>query len=159
MSAPESDTPEKNRIGLRDVAAGLFLLAAGIAIAIAALDLNLGKPVRMGSGFLPLGIGVLLCVVGVALLLGGLLHGGAGLPAFPTLRPLAALTFGFAAFAVLIGPGGLVLAGFAGIFLASFGTQQKSVVETAIFAVVLSAVAAVLFVVLLDLPLRLWPTL
>jgi len=141
---------------MQDAAAGLFLCVVGAAIAIAAADLNLGTPVRMGPGFMPLTVGLLLCLIGAVLLLGAL-RGGAKLPEFPTFRPLLALTGGFTAFAVLIGPLGLLAAAFAGVALASFGTKSVRMIETLIFAAVVSALAALLFVGLLDLPLRLWP--
>ncbi len=158
MSAPDDNTTERaaQRIGTQDAAAGLFLCLVGGAIAIGATDLNLGTPVRMGPGFMPLTVGLLLCVIGAVLLLGAL-RGGAKLPAFPTFRPLLALTGGFAAFAGLIGPLGLLAAAFAGVAIASFGTRPVRLVQKLIFAAVISGLAALLFVGLLDLPLRLWP--
>lgn len=143
-------------MGLRDIAAGIFILAIGIAVGIAALELNFGTPQRMGSGFLPFWLGILMGIVGLLIIVGAL-RGGEAFPEFPTVRPLAALILGFAAFAFLVGPGGLVIAAFAGVMITSFGTKQTHLVQTAIFAAALAGLSALLFVVLLEVPINMWP--
>ena len=152
----QPETGGSGGVGLRDIAAGLFILAIGIAIGIAALDLNFGTPQRMGSGFLPFWLGILMGIVGILIIVGGL-RSGEAFPEFPTVRPLAALIFGFAAFAFLVGPGGLVIAAFAGVMITSFGTKQTHLVQTAIFAAALAGISALLFVVLLEVPINIWP--
>lgn len=151
---PESG--ESGTMGLRDIAAGIFILAIGIAVGIAAMELNFGTPQRMGSGFLPFWLGILMGIVGL-LIIAGALRGGEAFPEFPTVRPLAALILGFAAFAFLVGPGGLVIAAFAGVMITSFGTKQTHLVQTTIFAAALAGLSALLFVVLLEVPINMWP--
>lgn len=142
--------------GLRDIAAGGFILAVGIAVWIASLDLNFGTPQRMGSGFLPFWLGVLMIVAGGLIAHGGL-KGGEPFPEFPTVRPLVALILAFSAFALLVGPWGLLIAAFAGIAISSFASPKPNILHTLIFAALLSATASVLFVVLLDVPINIWP--
>ena len=151
---PESS--ENGGVGLRDVAAGLFILAIGIAVGIASLELDFGTPQRMGSGFLPFWLGILMGIVGLLIIIGAL-RGGETFPEFPTVRPLAALIFGFAAFAFLVAPAGLVIAAFAGVMVTSFGTKQVHLVQTVIFAAALAGLSALLFVVLLEVPINIWP--
>ena len=152
----QPDTEDSKGPGMRDIAAGLFILVVGIAVGIAALDLNFGTPQRMGSGFLPFWLGILMGLVGILTIAGGL-RGGDAFPTFPTLRPLGALICGFAAFAFLVGPAGLIIAAFAGILISSFATKQTHFVQTIAFAAILAAVSALLFVVLLDVPINIWP--
>ena len=52
--------------GRRDFVAGVFLMAIASAIVFAAFDLRIGTPARMGPGFLPLALGILLGVAGFA---------------------------------------------------------------------------------------------
>ena len=152
----QPETEEHKGLGMRDIAAGLFVLVVGIAVGIAALDLNFGTPQRMGSGFLPFWLGILMVLVGILTIIGGL-RGGEAFPTFPTLRPLAALIFGFSAFAFLVRPAGLIVAAFAGILISSFATKQTHLIQTIIFAAILAGVSALLFVVLLDVPINIWP--
>lgn len=152
----QPETEKNGGVGLRDIAAGLFILAIGIAVGIAALELNFGTPQRMGSGFLPFWLGILMGIVGLLIILGAV-RGGEAFPEFPTFRPLAALILGFAAFAFLVAPAGLVIAAFAGVMITSFGTKQASLLTTVIFAAALAGLSALLFVVLLEVPINIWP--
>ena len=152
----QPETGESSGVGLRDIAAGLFVLAVGIAVGIAALELNFGTPQRMGSGFLPFWLGILMGVVGL-LIIAGALRGGEAFPEFPTFRPLAALILGFAAFAFLVAPAGLVVAAFAAVVITSFGTKQSHLLSTLIFAAALAGLSALLFVGLLEVPINIWP--
>lgn len=152
----QPETGESGSVGLRDVAAGVFILAIGIAVGIASLELNFGTPQRMGSGFLPFWLGILMGIVGLLIIVGAL-RGGESFPEFPTVRPLVALILGFSAFAFLVAPAGLVIAAFAGVMVTSFGTKQVHLLQTAIFAAALAGLSALLFVVLLEVPINMWP--
>jgi hypothetical protein len=147
---------EHKGLGLREIAAGLFILVIGVAVWIASFDLNFGTPQRMGSGFLPFWLGVLMGVCGIMIAASGL-RGGEPFPAFPTFRPLLALLLGFAAFAFLVGPWGLIAAAFAGVAVSSFAIPKPNILHTILFAALLAVSAALLFVVLLEVPINIWP--
>jgi len=49
----------------KDVAAGLLYVGFGAAFSLGALNYKLGDPARMGPGWFPFWIGVLLVIVGV----------------------------------------------------------------------------------------------
>src|SRR5687767_1556506 len=49
----------------RDVLAGVAFVGFGLAFAVGALAYDIGDPVRMGPGFFPLVVGVLLAILGV----------------------------------------------------------------------------------------------
>jgi hypothetical protein len=143
-------------LGRRDVAAGLFLIALSAAIVIGALNLPIGTPARMGAGFLPLGIGVVLGVAGIVVFIGAL-RDSEPLPSFRNLRPIAALAASFLAFAAIIDAWGLAAATFAAVVVASFATPIRRVWEMAFFAAMLAAFAIVLFIEFLGLPMKVWP--
>jgi hypothetical protein len=140
----------------RDGAAGLLVCVLGIAIALGALDLRIGTPARMGPGFLPLGLGVLLAVIGSRIALGALRQGE---PLPPLVRPraLAVLVAAFLAFAFLIEPAGLILAAITAVFVASFAMPGRRWLEAALYAVALAGFAYLVFIVLLEMPLQVWP--
>jgi hypothetical protein len=151
---------ERARVGTvllrRDTIAGMVMTALGAAIVAGALTLPIGTPLRMGAGFLPLCLGIAIAVVGATILFGGLV-GGEPAPSFARLRPIAALSASFLAFAAAIEPLGLVVAVFAAVVVAGFATPVRRLWQTALYAVALSAFAVVLFVELLGLPMQVWP--
>jgi putative tricarboxylic transport membrane protein len=149
-SAPGRDT------AWRDIAAGLFLVVIAVAIVIAAFDLRIGTAARMGPGFLPLALGALLGIVGTAIAANGL-RSGEPLPRWQHPRALLALVASFIAFALLIEPAGLVPSAFAAVAIASAAIPGRRVVETLCYAAALAAFAWALFVVVLEMPLKVWP--
>ena len=142
--------------GRRDFMAGFVLVIIAIAITIAAFDLRIGTPARMGPGFLPLALGILLAAVGLSVMVSAC-YNIEPRPTFQNLRPLAALLAGFIAFALLIDDAGLALAAFAAVFLASFAAPGRQWFEAGLFAAALSAFAIFVFIVVLDMPLQVWP--
>ena len=140
----------------RDFAAGLLVAILGAAIAVAALDLRIGTPARMGPGFLPLGLGVLLTLIGIATAAGAVRQGEA-LPRFVRPRALAVLVGAFVAFAVLIEPAGLILAAMAAVLISSFATSGRRLLEAVAYAAGLAVFAYLVFIEVLDMPLRVWP--
>ena len=148
--APDAKT------GRRDVAAGLFLVILAAAIVIAAFSLRIGTPARMGPGFLPFALGVLLAAVGAAIVSTGS-RNGESLPQLPRPRALVALVVAFVAFALLIEPAGLVISAFAAVAIAGLALPGRRLIENLLYAAGLSAFAWALFVGVLDMPLKVWP--
>jgi hypothetical protein len=143
-------------LGRRDVAAGLFLIALSAAIIVGAFELPIGTPARMGAGFLPLVIGIVLGIAGIVVLIGGL-RDTEPLPSFRNLRPIAALAASFLVFAAIIDAWGLAAATFAAVAIASLATPIRRAWEMAFFAAALAAFAIVLFIEFLGLPMKVWP--
>jgi hypothetical protein len=140
----------------RDFAAGALIFALGAAIAIAAFDLRIGTPARMGPGFLPLGLGLLMGVVG-AIIAVRAFGRGEELPRFVMPRALVVLVAAFVAFAALIEPAGLIAASFAAVLIAGLAARGRRWWEGAAYAAVLAAFATIVFVELLGMPLKVWP--
>lgn len=140
----------------RDVAAGLFLLAFGAVIVAGAAGLRIGTPTRMGAGFLPLALGLLLALVGLVLTVQGARSADL-LPKIVSLRPLIALILAFLVFALMVEEAGLALSTFVVVIVSGFATTGRKWRETVLYAALLALFAVLLFVVLLKLPLTVWP--
>ncbi len=140
----------------RDVAAGLFLLAFGAVIVAGAAGLRIGTPTRMGAGFLPLALGLLLALVGLVLTVQGARSADL-LPKIVSLRPLVALILAFLVFALMVEEAGLALSTFVVVIVSGFATPGRKWRETVLYAALLALFAVLLFVVLLKLPLTVWP--
>ncbi|MDP1968647.1 MAG: tripartite tricarboxylate transporter TctB family protein, partial [Burkholderiaceae bacterium] len=56
----------------KDFFAGLMFCAIGLAFAIGATNYKIGEGARMGPGYFPIMLGVILALIGVVILLTGL---------------------------------------------------------------------------------------
>lgn len=136
----------------QDVVAGLFLLAvAGVALWFSA-GLSPGTLRAMGPGMLPRAIAVLIAIAGVAMIVGALLVPGSRLEAWSLRGPVFVLG-AIVVFAMTIRTLGLVVAGPLAVFIGAFASPDARLKETAIFAVLLTAVCIFLFKYLLRLPI------
>ncbi|WP_224001819.1 tripartite tricarboxylate transporter TctB family protein [Aureimonas sp. SA4125] len=82
----------------KDILSGLIFLGFGAAFAITALGYPMGTALRMGAGFFPFALGLILCVIGLAVLVKGFLHRGPAedlgtIPWRGAVLILSALTF------------------------------------------------------------------
>jgi len=74
------------------------------------------------------------------------------------MRPCLAIAASVVAFALLIERAGYLAAVIAAVFVASLGSRESNVRQALMLAIVVAAAMAVLFVGLLDQPLRLIAT-
>ena len=153
---PDKSFSLKAALRRRDVAAGALMFVLGAVIAVAAFELRIGTPARMGPGFLPLGLGLMLGAAGMAIGLAALRE-GEDLPALVRPWPLAVLVAAFVAFALLIEQAGLAPAGFAAVLIAGAAARRRNWWEGPLYAALLCAFAVLIFVELLGMPLRVWP--
>jgi hypothetical protein len=95
----------------KDVAAGLVYVAFGAAFSLGALSYKLGEPARMGPGWFPFAIGILLVIVGAITALSGV-RATAGEQKVKRieLRTLAWVTGAVVLFGLLLQPLGMVAA-------------------------------------------------
>lgn len=90
-----------DRARLTDALAPIALMAIGIAFAAGSwLHLDLGTLRRLGPGALPLGLGVILALLGAIALVQGLMQHAEQVPR-PDLHALAAVGVAITSFAVL----------------------------------------------------------
>ena len=151
----------------RDFFSGVLFLALGGAFAWGAMGYTLGSAARMGAGYFPFVVGVLLVALGTAIMFGALVFETEdGEPVGPwAWKPLIAIVGANVAFGALLGgvpaiglpPMGLVVAVAVLTVIASLATGRFAWKESAVLAIVFTALCWLLFVVFLKLKLPLWP--
>jgi len=151
----------------KDFFSGLFYLVAGGAFAFGATNYNVGTGARMGPGYFPLLLGIMLALIGAFVMFkaltvetqdGDKIGSWAWKPLFFVIA--ANLTFG----ALLGGipsigfPSfGLLVAIFALVIIASFAGDKPKMKEVIILAIILAAGSYLAFVKLLALQFPVWP--
>lgn len=152
----------------RDFVTGVLFSAFGIAFAWGATTYNVGTGARMGPGYFPLMVGVLIAILGVAITVQSLIvktEDGEPIGRI-AWRPLifiigANLIFGV----LLVGvrpwglPGmGLIVAIYALTFVASLAGDQFKFKEVFVLATVLAIGSYVAFELALKLNFPIWPS-
>jgi hypothetical protein len=139
---------------------GLFFIALGAAALWISRDYPLGNLNRMGPGFFPRMLSFGMIALGSAIVLRGLpdlayARGAAmRLDRSVWLVPASMAVFGFA-----IEPLGLVVALALTTAVAGLAHRQARLTEIALTTAFLIALSVLIFIVILKLPLRLWPSL
>jgi hypothetical protein len=151
----------------RDFFSGLLFMVVGTGFAWGATEYQIGAASQMGPGYFPLMLGILLAVVGLAVLFQSLAveTEGGDLIGSIAWKPVCFITLANIAFGVLVGglPSigvpfmGLMTAIVAVTFIASYGSDEFRVKEVFILAMVLAALNYTLFIWLLKLRLPAWP--
>jgi hypothetical protein len=138
----------------RDHAGGALMAGVGVAVAAAAFGYEIGTLRSMGSGFFPLVLGVLLALVGVAIVVTTPLRPPADPSRAPRaaphargidLRAWACILGAVLAFVALGRHGGLVPASFVSVFVAALGDRGNSVRAAAGLAAAMTAFGVVVF--------------
>lgn len=144
------------RINWPDLLFGLFLCVVAAVVLVATRKLSFGSPADMGPGFMPRVLSIGAAGFGLVFALRSLAIGGEGVEV-PKLRPILGILAAVAIFALLAAKAGLAVAAFATVVVAGLASRETRLRETVVFAVGLSAAAVILFVLLLDLPVPVWP--
>lgn len=151
----------------KDFISGLLFTAVGVAFAVGATSYTVGDAARMGPGYFPLMLGVLLAILGTAITIQSFASGLPGGDKVGSIawRPLvfvlgANLAFG----ALLVGlpsigfPAmGLIVAIYALVVISSMAREGFSIKESLILATLLAVASYVGFVYLLKLQFPVWP--
>ncbi len=152
----------------KDFVSGLMFLVVGIAFGWGATNYNVGEGARMGPGYFPLMLGILLAVLGLAILVEALVvetEDGEKIGAI-AWKPLGFIIGANLAFGVLLGglpklgiPAmGLIAAIYALVFIASMAGDKFRPKEVAVLATVLAVFSWFAFVWGLKLQFPVWPT-
>jgi hypothetical protein len=142
----------------RDVYAGALMVALGLAVSGQSLTYTLGTLSQMGPGFFPLAIGVIMTLLGVAIIATAKPSpepepaeaGG------PQWRGWICITLGILAFIVLGTHGGLVPATFAVVFISAMGDRRNTWRSASLLALAAVVVAVVVFWWALHIPFPLF---
>src|SRR4051794_3824404 len=95
----------------KDFWSGLMFIGVGVVFAVGATSYSFGSSARPGPGYFPFGLGILLAVLGAAVLFKALtleVDGGDLVPPVPW-RPLELILAAIALFGVLLEPLGMVV--------------------------------------------------
>lgn len=152
----------------KDFFSGLMFMAVGASFAWGATSFEVGTAAKMGPGYFPLMLGVLLALLGLIVTVRSLSKGGPDgdkIGAF-AWRPLCFVIGANLAFGVLlvgvpslgIPAFGLIVAVYALVIIASLAQAGFRPVATLVLATILAAGSYLAFVKLLSLQFPVWPS-
>ena len=143
------------RLDNKDFWAGAMLVTIGVATLLIARNYAFGTTLRMGPGYFPTVLGGLLVLMGLYLAVSGLRRGSERFAAAWPLRALVVLPLAFIAFGILITWAGFIPALAALVIGSALAGPEARSAEVLGLALVLTAIAVVVFVWGLGLPYRL----
>jgi len=143
----------------RDFLAGGLMMLLGLTAATAGAGYNIGTLQRMGPGFFPLALGVILTLLGVLIAGAGAAVGAEAedsLPAEAQWRGWSCVIAGPLLFVLFAHYGGLLPATFACVFVSALGDRTARLRSSLVLAAGVTLLGAILFHLLLGVPLPLW---
>lgn len=140
----------------RDFFAGLIFLLVGLLAAILARDYSMGSAVRMGPGYFPYFLGILLSSLGAVIGARSLVLHGPGIERVDP-RALILVLAAVAAFAATIESAGIVVAATLLLAVGAAASRESRFSEVIAFTILLVALTVGVFVYGLRLPFKLWP--
>ena len=140
----------------QDVATGLLFIAIGMAAYLIGADYPMGSTQRLGTGVLPRMLAWCLIGTGSLLCLKGAVCDGPRLAAW-AWRPVVMVTAAIVAFALLIDRLGLIATMLVSMTLVALGTPETRWREYAVFAVIMLAIGAGVFIYALGMPIPMLP--
>ena len=152
----------------KDFYSGLMFLGMGIAFAWGATTYNIGEGARMGPGYFPLMLGVLLAGIGAFTIFESLVvetEDGEKVGSF-AWKPLGFIIGSNVVFGILLGglpklgiPSfGLIVAIYALTFIAAMAGDEFKWKEVVVLATILAIGSYLAFILLLKLQFPVWPS-
>ncbi len=151
----------------KDFYSGVMFSAVGVVFAVGATSYNIGTGARMGPGYFPLMLGILLAILGGLIMFQGLVSksetgdklGGMA------WRPLSFIIGANVLFGIMLGglpkiglpPMGLIAGIYVLTLVASLAGEKFKLREVLILATVLAVISYGAFVKLLNLQFPVWP--
>jgi hypothetical protein len=142
----------------KDFWSGLMFCGFAVVGILAARGYSLGAAGRMGPGYFPLLLGLVLAALGVILIARSVVLDGEPLPRFHVV-PLAMIALAVCLFGVLIEPFGLVAALAVLTMLSAWAGPQFHLMEAIALTAALIVFSIGVFVYALGLSLSIWPSL
>ncbi len=142
--------------GNTDFYSGILLIAISAFAINYVRTLSIGTVTEMGSGFFPMALATILAGMGVLLTIKGVVVGGAPVGKIH-FRPLFFILLSFAVFGLLIELAGIIIAILGQVAIAHFASRETILRHSIITGVAVAAISAVVFVVLLQIPVKLVP--
>jgi Tripartite tricarboxylate transporter TctB family len=152
----------------KDFFSGLMFLIVGLAFAIGAYSYSMGDGARMGPGYFPRLLGIIMAILGSVIIFKSLTVATADGEKLGSWawKPLGYVLGANLAFGVLLGglpsiklPAmGLIAGIYALTIIASFAGDRVKMKEVLILATILAVGSYMAFIVLLKLQIPVWPT-
>ena len=136
---------------------GLLLVGFGSGALLIARNYRIGTAFRMGPGYFPVVLALLLIAIGIVVALSAFRSGEGKVPRV-AWRPLFVVTGATALFGLIINGAGLLLTTLALVVASRFARPGYPWLETAILSVALSALCAGIFHFGLRIQMPLLPT-
>jgi hypothetical protein len=140
---------------MQDVLGGLALAALGVFAAVYAQRYEFGDLNRMGPGFFPASLGVLLALLGVLIALPALFRSGP--PILVRWKTFALVMASIVAFALTLKVLGLIFATMLAVVLASMADDDTQWKGRLLIAVGVAALTYLIFGLGLRMVLPVWP--
>jgi predicted outer membrane lipoprotein len=152
----------------KDFFSGLMFMSVGVAFAWGASTYNVGEGSRMGPGYFPLVLGILLAAIGAFTIFESLVvetEDGEPVGKF-AWKPLAFIIGSNVVFGILLGgvprfgiPSfGLIVAIYALVFIASMAGEEHNSKQVLVLATILAVGSYLAFILLLKLQFPVWPS-
>lgn len=152
----------------KDFFSGLMFTAVGVAFAWGATTYNVGNGARMGPGYFPLMLGIVLAILGVLIIFKAVVantENGDKIGKW-AWKPLCYIIGANLLFGVMLGglpkiglpPMGLVAGIFGLVIVSSLAGEKFKLKEVLILSAILSLGSYLAFVKLLNLQFPVWPT-
>jgi hypothetical protein len=139
----------------QDLGAGAVFALIGVAGLYFGRELAFGTAARMGPGYFPTLLSILILAIGIIVAIRGLTTEGP--PIEPVqLRPIAMIIAAILIFGVLIGVVGLALTALLLTVFAAYARREVKLTETILLGAGLAAFTVAVFVYLLGQPLPAW---
>ena len=139
----------------RDFGSAVVIMLIGIAGLYFGKDLTYGTAGRMGPGYFPFLLSMIIIALGAGIGVKSLFVEGPPIDA-PVIRPMAFVLVSIIVFGYLMDYIGLFLTAIVITFIAAYARRNVKIVETAIFAVGLSLGTVLIVVYGLGQPLPAW---
>jgi hypothetical protein len=142
----------------KDFVAGLLYIAIGLAFAIGSWGYPMGTAARMGPGYLPFWVGLIMTGIGLLVLAGALRsHGDPEVLERWALKPLFVILGSVVVFGLLFDTMGLIVSVIVLTTGSSLASPEFTWRATLLNTVALVVIAVVVFVHALGLQLPVWP--
>jgi signal transduction histidine kinase len=140
----------------KDFCAGVLFMSFGLAALVIAGSYPLGTAARMGPGYFPRVLGIMLVGLGALLSLSGFRSTGDALSGW-RWRPLAIVLLSVGVFCLTAQWLGLVFASLTLVFFSSVADKEFRWKEALLSSAVQAAAAVAVFVYGLGVPFPVWP--
>jgi len=139
------------RRALKDILAGSVFIAFGLFFAVVSTTYEVGSPLNMGPGYIPLVLGGILVLLGIIVVAKGLVAGEGETIGTVPWRSAALVVVAVVFFGATVRGLGLVPALFVATLLSAFAGHRAGVIPAVVIAGGLTMLCVLIFVVALQL--------